>query len=176
MTGNILLIEDEKLLRANLALLLQSEGHTVTAVANGHDGRARLQQEPFDLVLTDIMMGEVNGFHIMEYVVAHCPDTPVIAITGYASAESAIKALRQGAYDYIPKPFEIEMVLIAVQRALEKVQLQSQVQGHMAQGHLVFQCKPNESQGLCGLGRQPAASGSDVRMARPPQQSNSRIA
>lgn len=132
MTGNILLIEDEKLLRANLALLLQSEGHTVTAVANGPDGRARLQQEPFDLVLTDIMMGEVSGFHIMEYIAAHCPDTPVIAITGYASAESAIKTLRQGAYDYIPKPFEIEMVLIAVQRALEKVQLQRQVQGHMA--------------------------------------------
>ena len=123
MTGKILIIEDEKRLRTNLQLLLTGEDYTVTTAADGREAFQCLQQEQFDIIITDIMMGEVNGFQVMEYIVAHAPDTLVIVITGYASTESAVEALRKGAYDYIAKPFEIDMILISLARAMEKVRL-----------------------------------------------------
>ena len=67
----------------------------------------------------------------MEYIGTHVPDTLVIVITGYASAESAIEALHKGAYDYIAKPFEPEMILVSIERALDKARLQQQVKRHM---------------------------------------------
>jgi two-component system NtrC family sensor kinase len=130
MSGKILIIEDEKRLRSNLQLLLQSEGYTVSAAADGREGITCLQQEPYDVVITDIMMEGVNGFQVMEYIAANTPETMVIVITGYASTESATEALRKGAYDYIAKPFEVEMVLFSLERALEKVRLQREVTRH----------------------------------------------
>ncbi len=131
MTGTILIIEDEKRLRANLRLLLASEGYTVSTAADGLEGIQCLAQAPFDLVITDVMMEGANGFQVMEYIGAHVPDTLVIVITGYASAESAIEALHKGAYDYIAKPFEPEMILVSIERALDKARLQQQVKRHM---------------------------------------------
>jgi DNA-binding response OmpR family regulator len=131
MPGKILIIEDEKRLRTNLKLLLTSEGYTVSTAADGEEGLAYLQQEPCDLVITDIMMGEVNGFQVMEYIAKHTPETLVIVITGFASTESVVEALRKGAYDYIAKPFEIEMILISIERALEKVRLQRELKGYV---------------------------------------------
>ncbi|MDH3598090.1 MAG: response regulator [Candidatus Tectomicrobia bacterium] len=131
MTGNLLIIEDEPRLRNNLKLLLTSEGYTVATAADGQEGIDHLKQEPFDLVITDIMMGDVNGFQIMEHITAHTPDTLIIVITGYASTESAVEALRQGAYDYITKPFEIEIIQISIARALEKVQLKREISHYM---------------------------------------------
>ena len=131
MSGNLLIIEDEQRLRNNLKLLLASEGYTVATAADGQEGMELLKQESFDIVITDIMMGDVNGFQIMEYITAHTPATLVIVITGYASTESAVEALRQGAYDYITKPFEIEMIQISIARALEKVQLKREISRYM---------------------------------------------
>jgi signal transduction histidine kinase len=131
MSGKILIIEDEMRLRTNLKLLLTSEGYTVSTAADGEEGLAYLQQEPCDLVITDIMMGEVNGFQVMEYIAKHTPETLVIVITGFASTESVVESLRKGAYDYIAKPFEIEMILISIERALEKVRLQRELKGYV---------------------------------------------
>jgi len=131
MTGKILIIEDEKRLRTGLQSLLTDEGYTVAAAADGQEAFQCLEQEHFDIIITDIMMGEVNGFEVMEYVAAHAPDTLVIVITGHASADSAIAALRKGAYDYIAKPFEIDMILLSLDRALEKVQLQRKLKCYM---------------------------------------------
>ena len=131
MPGKILIIEDEKRLRNNLKLLLTSEGYTVATAADGEEGLAYLQQKPCDLVITDIMMGEVNGFQVMEYIAKHTPETLVIVITGFASTESVVEALRKGAYDYIAKPFEIEMILISIERALERVRLQRELKGYV---------------------------------------------
>ncbi len=127
MTGKILIIEDEKRLRTNLQLLLESEGYTVSAVADGQAGIECLKQAPCDVVITDIMMEGVNGFQVMEYIAAHAPESLIIVITGYASTESATEALRKGAYDYIEKPFEIEMIMFSLERALEKVRLQREL-------------------------------------------------
>ena len=101
----ILLIEDEARLRDNLQTLLQSEGYSVTTAQNGAEGIKRLRQESFDLVITDLVMPEVDGFQVLEYLKAYSPETVVVVMTAYVSAVSVIDALRKGAYDYLSKPF-----------------------------------------------------------------------
>lgn len=128
--GNVLVIEDEQRLRLNLKVLLSHEGYTVTLAADGNEGVRCLQNASFDIVITDIMMEGGNGFQVLEYIATHVPNTLAIVITGYASTESAIEALRKGAYDYIAKPFEIEMIKISLERAMEKVRLQRALKRH----------------------------------------------
>jgi DNA-binding response OmpR family regulator len=120
----ILLIEDETRLRHHLQILLQSEGYYVVTAADGAEGLQKAQAEPFDLVITDLVIPEIDGFQVMEYLQERCPDTVLVAITGYASTESAIQALRRGAYDYIAKPFDVDLLLVVIRRALEKARLQ----------------------------------------------------
>ena len=124
----ILLIEDELQLRENLQILLQSAGYQVTTAANGEEGIQQLREHPFDLVITDLVMPGVDGFQVMDDLRGHCPETVVVAMTGYVSTESAIQALRKGAYDYLTKPLDVDLVLSVVARALEKVRLQKDLQ------------------------------------------------
>jgi C4-dicarboxylate-specific signal transduction histidine kinase len=130
-TDSILLIEDETRLRNNLKILLSRTGYAVTTAADGREGMQYLQCAHFDLVITDLVMDECDGLELMEYLAGRAPETPVIVITGYASTESAIEALRKGAYDYIAKPFEVEMMQASVERALEKVRLQQELAAYM---------------------------------------------
>jgi DNA-binding response OmpR family regulator len=120
----ILLIEDEPRLRHHLQILLQSEGYHVVTAATGAEGIQKAQAEAFDLVMTDLVMPEIDGFQVMAYLQDRCPGTVLVAITGYPSTESAIQALRRGAYDYIAKPFDVDLLLVIVKRALEKARLQ----------------------------------------------------
>src|SRR5437870_9946878 len=124
----ILLIEDVLQLRENLQILLQSAGYQVTTAANGAEGIQQLREQPFDLVITDLVMSGMDGFQVMDYLQGHCPDTVVVAMTGYISTESAIQAMHKGAYDYLTKPLDIDLVHSVVARALEKVQLQKDLQ------------------------------------------------
>ncbi len=127
MMAKLLLIDDEKRLRENLRVLLESEGYSVDTASNGAEGIQYLEQGPYDIVITDVMMNDVNGFQVMDHISTHTPDTLVIVITGFASTDSVIEALRQGAYDYIAKPFDIDIILISLERALEKIKLRNQV-------------------------------------------------
>jgi DNA-binding response OmpR family regulator len=127
----ILLIEDEARLRHNLQILLQGDGHRVVTAEHGEEGFQRLQEETFDLVITDLVMPKIDGFEVMEYLQKHCPDTVVVAITAYASTESAIQALRRGAYDYIAKPFDFDLLQIVIKRALDKARLQKALRHYM---------------------------------------------
>src|SRR5215471_2320267 len=124
----ILLIEDEPQLRENLQILLQSAGYQVTTAVNGLQGMQQIQEQAFDLVITDLVMPGTDGFQVMDDLRIHKPETVVVAITGYVSAESAIKALRKGAYDYLAKPLDVDLVYSVVARALEKVRLQKDLQ------------------------------------------------
>src|ERR671918_2012005 len=128
----ILLIEDEARLRDNLQILLQSEGYRVTAAQNGAEGIKRLRQESFDLVITDLVMPEVDGFQVLEYLKAYSPETVVVVMTAYVSAGSVIDALRKGAYDYLSKPFEFEIMKATIARALEKAHLQKSLRHYMS--------------------------------------------
>jgi C4-dicarboxylate-specific signal transduction histidine kinase len=131
--ATILLIEDEVRLRNNLQILLQREGYRVTTAQNGAEGIKKASEEPYDLVLTDIVTPEVDGFQVMEYLKAHQPDTVVLAMTGFVSTASAIEALRRGAYDYLSKPFDLDIMKITIERALEKVRLQKALRRHMSE-------------------------------------------
>jgi two-component system sensor histidine kinase/response regulator len=128
----ILLIEDEARLRENLQTLLQSEGYCVMTAPNGAEGIKRLRQEPFDLVITDLVMPEVDGFQVLEYLKAYSPETVVVVMTAYVSAGSVIDALRKGAYDYLSKPFEFDLMKATIARALEKASLQKRLRYYMS--------------------------------------------
>jgi two-component system, sensor histidine kinase and response regulator len=127
----ILLIEDEARLRDNLQTLLQSEGYCVTTAQNGAEGIRQLRQKAFDLVITDLVMPEVDGFQVLEYLKAYSPETVVVVMTAYVSASSAIDALRKGAYDYLSKPFEFDLMKVTIARALEKAHLQKSLRHYM---------------------------------------------
>ncbi len=122
--ASILLIEDEANLRHNLTVLLEGEGYRVACADDGAQGIQTVQEEPFDLVITDVVMPKVDGFQVMEYLKDRCPDAVVVAITAYVSTESAIGALRHGAYDYLAKPFDVDLMQIVIKRALEKGRMQ----------------------------------------------------
>src|SRR5215813_1676166 len=124
----ILLIEDERQLRENLQILLQSAGYQVTTAASGEEGIQQIREQPFDLVITDLVMPGVDGFQVMDYLRGHHPETVVVAMTGYVSTESAIQALRKGAYDYLSKPLDVDLMHSVVARAMEKVRLQKDLQ------------------------------------------------
>jgi two-component system, sensor histidine kinase and response regulator len=128
----ILLIEDEARLRDNLQILLQSEGYYVTTAQNGAEGIKRLRQESFDLVITDLVMPEVDGFQVLEYLKVYSPETVVVVMTAYVSAGSVIDALRKGAYDYLSKPFDFDLMKATIARALEKARLQKSLRHYMS--------------------------------------------
>jgi signal transduction histidine kinase len=132
-TPAILLIEDEVRLRNNLRILLEGEGYRVATAQTGAEGIRKAEEEPYDLVITDIVMPGMNGFQVMDHLKTHLPDTVVLAITGYVSTESAIQALRRGAYDYLSKPFDVDIMKVTVERALEKVRLQKALRRHMSE-------------------------------------------
>jgi CheY-like chemotaxis protein len=129
----ILLIEDEANLRHNLGVLLEGEGYRVVSAEDGAEGIRKLQGETFDLVITDVVMPEVDGFQVMEYLRDHAPDVVAVAITAYASTESAIEALRHGAYDYMAKPFDVDLMQMVVKRALEKACTQKALHQYMGE-------------------------------------------
>jgi CheY-like chemotaxis protein len=140
---SILLIEDEANLRHNLGVLLEGEGYRVASAGDGAEGIRKLREGPFDLVITDVVMPEVDGFEVMEYLKDYAPDTVVVAITAYVSAESAIEALRRGAYDYLAKPFDVDHMQIVVKRALEKAGTQIAFRDYIGE----LKCQADEHTG-----------------------------
>ena len=138
---SILVIEDEANLRHNLGVLLEGEGYRVLSAEDGEEGIRKLQEELFDLVITDVVMPKVDGFQVMEYLKDYAPDVVVVAITAYVSAESAIEALRRGADDYLAKPFDVDLMQIVIKRALEKARMQKAFRHYMGElEHRVEEC------------------------------------
>ena len=112
-----------------LALLqehLEAEGHLVVAVREGVQALQRLRAEPFDLVLTDLKMPGVDGMEVLRAVRESSGEVPVILITAFGSIENAIQAIRQGAYDYVTKPFSLEEISLLVGKALETRHLRAE--------------------------------------------------
>ncbi|MBW1690001.1 MAG: sigma-54-dependent Fis family transcriptional regulator [Deltaproteobacteria bacterium] len=104
----ILVVDDELSMREFLEILLTKEGYAVSCAENGEDACTILDGEAFDLVITDIRMDTIDGLGVLRKVKEVNPETPVIIISAYATAETAVEAMKEGAYDYIPKPFEVE--------------------------------------------------------------------
>jgi DNA-binding NtrC family response regulator len=112
----------------SIKVLLSNIGYEVDTAENGRIGIEKLKAQEFGLVITDLMMPELDGFAVMKHIKENCPNTLVIVITGYASVESAVRAIRSGAYDYILKPFDFEIIKISVERALDKLKLEKELE------------------------------------------------
>lgn len=120
----ILVADDEQSLRTIVSQVLGEDGHAVTTVASGEEALTVFRKQPFPLVITDIRMGGMSGIDLLQNVKKMSPDTAVIIMTSHASLDTAITALRTGAYDYLVKPFEdISLISAVVNRAFERIRL-----------------------------------------------------
>ncbi len=114
MTHTVLIVDDEKTLRHFLQLNLQEKGYEVTAVADGKTAIKLIDKQHFDVALVDLHLADMDGLDIMRYLRKTAPQTSVIILTGYASVDSAVEALRQGAHDYLTKPCSTNDLLASV--------------------------------------------------------------
>lgn len=121
--AKILVIDDDAVARELLADALKKDGHEVESFSNGTDALVRGQQTVFDLVLTDIRMGTVDGLTVLREFRRFSPDTSIVLLTAFGSLEGAIEGIKQGAFDYLAKPFRKEEVKLVVQRALDHCKL-----------------------------------------------------
>ena len=122
--NRILIVDDERSLREFLEIFLRKQGYEVI-VAEGGGAATKLLDEgrEFDLVLTDLMMPEVNGMAVLEAVKDRYPDTQVLMMTAYATADTAIEAMKKGAFDYIQKPFKVDEIQVVIEKALTQRRL-----------------------------------------------------
>jgi two-component system response regulator PilR (NtrC family) len=123
----VLIVEDEKGMNEVLRILLEGEGYEVSSAFDGYEGMDLIKKDIYDLVITDIRMPGVGGFEVLKTVKEIAPDSLVIMITAFGTTESAIEAMKLGAYDYINKPFKIDEIRLVVKKALEKKNLSKEV-------------------------------------------------
>jgi len=122
----VLIVDDEKGMRDFLAIMLKKEGYAVATSESADKAAEHIAKGDLDLVISDISMPGRSGLEVLKQTKATNPETPVIMITAYASTESAIEALKLGAYDYIIKPFDVEEMKAVVRNALEKRRLENE--------------------------------------------------
>jgi two-component system response regulator PilR (NtrC family) len=146
---SILIIDDEEVLQDVLSSLLRREGYEVLSAKTGEMGLEVLAEEEVDLVLLDLMLPGISGQEVLKEIRRREPEMVVVVVTAYSSIESAIEAMRQGAFHYIPKPFKNEEVLLTVRKGLEQRRLatenrslREQLRERYSFGNLVGKSKP----------------------------------
>jgi DNA-binding NtrC family response regulator len=128
MIPSILLVEDDVSLRRIMQLRLEAGPYRVTCVASAEEAIAAVERQPFHLIVSDLMMPGLSGLDLLKRIKADAPNTPVILLTAYGSVESAVDAMKSGAFDYLTKPVESTDLLMTVARALETQRLREEVQ------------------------------------------------
>jgi len=126
-TSKVLVVDDEQSVATTIKAILELDGCEVTAVTSGKDALAQLREHEFDIVLTDLRLDDLDGIEILRETQKLWPDTVAIMLTGYASLESAVAALRSGAYDYLIKPSDVDELRATIGRALERRQLRQRL-------------------------------------------------
>ncbi len=119
----ILVIDDERSIRNSMKDILQYEGHEVILAENGMEGLVSVKSEKPDIVFCDIKMPKMEGIEVLERIKEFSTDTPVIMISGHGTIDTAIEAIRKGAYDFIEKPLDLNRILITIKNATDKHQL-----------------------------------------------------
>lgn len=127
LRDKILVVEDEKSMRAILQMFFENEGFNVSTASDGIEALSMIEEDIFDVIVTDIKMPKLDGMELLKKVKEISPATMVIMITAFGTKESAIEAMKIGAYDYINKPFNMDELRIIVKRALEKKKLTEEV-------------------------------------------------
>jgi DNA-binding NtrC family response regulator len=118
--GRILIVDDEDIVRTCCSRALSPEGYEVRLAKNGLEGLKLASEERFDLVLTDLKMPDMDGIEVLRIIKEKWPETEVIIVTGYQTVDTAVKAIKLGAYDYIEKPFTPDALVSAVTEALSR--------------------------------------------------------
>ena len=124
--AHVLIVDDEMNIRRVLAAMLKRDGYEVTTAADGEQALAVLQKTPVHVVVTDMVMPKVGGMELLRRVGADYPDVPVILITAHGTVDSAVMALKAGAFDYITKPFEQEELKKVIAKATRAHELERQ--------------------------------------------------
>ena len=123
MKFTILIIDDEKNIREGLAANFELEDYNVKTAASGKEGLELISKGDIDLVITDLRMPGISGEEVLNHVVTETPGIPVIILTGHGSIDSAVDAMRHGAYDFLTKPLNLDQLGMIVKRALESRQI-----------------------------------------------------
>jgi two-component system nitrogen regulation response regulator NtrX len=118
--AKILIIDDEKSIRATLREILEYEKYEVEEATDGQDGVEKITEKKFDIVLCDIKMPKLDGIEVLDRAIDIDPDLPFIMISAHGSIETAVEAVKKGAYDFIAKPPDLNRLLITVRNALDK--------------------------------------------------------
>ncbi|MEO6723611.1 MAG: sigma-54 dependent transcriptional regulator [Ferruginibacter sp.] len=121
--ASILIIDDEKAIRKTLSEILSYEGYKIEEAADGEEGLKKFSSAEYDVVLCDIKMPKVDGIEFLEKARMINPDVPIIVISGHGNIETAVEAVKKGAFDYISKPPDLNRMLITLRNALEKQSL-----------------------------------------------------
>jgi DNA-binding NtrC family response regulator len=125
--GRILFIDDDKAGREVALFNLRGAGYEVTAASDGQEGISLFSPEAFDVVITDVKMPGLSGIEVLRRIKKQAPEIPVLVITAFGNVETAVKAMKSGAYDFIGKPFQRDHLLLSVERALERRRLAAEV-------------------------------------------------
>ena len=125
--NHILLVEDDDSLRLTQAMYLEREGFQVTAVGSGAEAVNRIAVDQYQAVVTDLRLDEVDGLEVLAAVKRRSPETEVILITGFGSVDTAVEAMKSGAYDYLTKPVDPDDLVLTLKKAIERQQLRRQV-------------------------------------------------
>jgi two-component system response regulator PilR (NtrC family) len=124
----VLVVDDERSMRELLAIMLKQAGHEVTVADGGEAAIQALKSDTFDLVITDLRMRRVDGLAVLRAAKEHSPQTVVLVVTAFASTETAVEAMKLGAYDYLTKPFKLDEIKLTIANALERKRLQDENQ------------------------------------------------
>src|SRR5688572_25983313 len=118
--SNLLIVDDEQSYRQLLTLVFQTGGHSIRTATNGREAVRLLQEEPADLIISDVKMPDMDGIELLRSVREFLPDAAMVMMTAFASVETAREAFKLGADDFIQKPFDVEELKLIVKKALDK--------------------------------------------------------
>jgi len=121
--SNILIIDDEKAIRKTLSEILSYEGYKIDEAGDGEEGLKKVKEKEYDVILCDIKMPKIDGIEFLEKAKEIGPDIPIIMISGHGTIETAVEAVKKGAYDYISKPPDLNRLLITIRNAMDKTTL-----------------------------------------------------
>jgi DNA-binding NtrC family response regulator len=164
MPSRLLVVDDERLIRWSLENTLQDAGYDVTVAEDGASAMRAMRDEPLDLVLLDLKLPDTDGLHVLKQVKETQPDVQVVIMTAYADVATAVEAMRLGAYDYVAKPIDFEILGVTLRNALETRQLRQKVEflreKHLHPYHFDRMIGTSRAvQEVLGLARKVSASG-----------------
>ena len=166
-SGKLLIVDDDKLALKALEQAMRKAGYAVTATQSGGNALALLEKQPFEVVLSELRIGKVDGMQLLRRCRDHCPDTEVILVTSHATLESAVEAMREGAFHCLAKPCRPDEVSQAVAEALEKIHLRRESrslreQAASTQGKVRILTQDSRMQHLLDMARQVAPTDCNV--------------